>query len=105
MLFRSTVERGTGPYAIDNILTVTGGTTTASLKLIQYRLVNVSSTNTLNNAEIGLTYFSDITIGGLGTEYTTGTYSDLEAPLSTRTTSYTLPFTVPAFLSTGEIRE
>lgn len=94
-----TVERGTGPYAIDDVLTVTGGTTTASLKLIQYRLVNVSSTSTLNNAEIGLTYFSDITIGGLGTEYTTGTYSDLEVPLSTRTTSYTLPFTVPASIS------
>jgi microcystin-dependent protein len=88
------VERGTGPYTIDDILTVNGGLTNASLKLIQYRQVNVSSTNTLNNAEVGFYYYSDVLIGGLGTEYTTGTYSDLEAPLIARTASpnsYVIP--------------
>lgn len=93
------VERGTGPYSIDNILTVTGGTVNAQVRLIQYRLVNVSTTSTLNNAEIGLTYYSDITIAGLGTEFTTGTYSDLEEPLVARTSSFTLPFTIPAGIS------
>jgi len=93
------VERGTGPYSIDDILTVNGGTVNGQVRLIQYRLVNVSTTSTLNNAEVGLTYYSDIAISGLGTEYTTGAYSNLEEPLITKTPSYTLPFTVPADLS------
>jgi hypothetical protein len=84
------VERGSG-YQIDDVLNIVGGTTLAQIKLIQYRLVNVSSTNTLNNAEIGLTYYANFTVGGLGTEYPTATYSDLEAPLSPSYLSGLLP--------------
>lgn len=93
------VERGTGPYTIDDVLTVNGGTTNAQIKILQYRQVNVSTQNTLNNAEIGFTYYADVAIGGLGVEYTTGTYNDLEAPLSTRTNSPNLPFTVDSAVS------
>lgn len=75
------VERGSG-YQVDDILRINGGATLAQIKIIQYRLVNVSSTHTLNNAEPGFTYYADFTIGGLGTEYPANTYSDLEAPFS-----------------------
>lgn len=74
------VERGSG-YQVDDILRINGGTTLAQIKLIQYRLVNVSSTNTLNNAEIGFTYYADFTVGGLGTEYASGAYTGLSAPI------------------------
>ena len=54
-------------------------------------LVTVSSTNTLNNAEISRVYYANIPISGLGTEYTTGTYSDLESPLDPTYLSSLLP--------------
>ena len=75
------VERGTG-YQVDDLLTINGGTTSAQVRVVQYRLVNVSTTNTLNNAEVGFVYYSDFTVSGLGTEYASGTYSDLESPFS-----------------------
>lgn len=93
------VERGSG-YNVDDVLTIQGGTpgSLAQVKIIQYRIINVSTTSTLNNAEIGFTYYANFTVGGLGTEYTTGTYSDLESPFVSRG-STTLPFTVPAAIS------
>lgn len=76
------IERGSG-YTENDIIRVNGGNPLdlAQLIVIQYRKVTVSTTNTLNNAEPGFTYYCDLPISGLGVEYPTGTYSDLEVPL------------------------
>ena len=44
--------------------------------------VIVTSTNVLNDAEPGFVYYTDFLISGLGVEYPTGTYSNLESPSS-----------------------
>lgn len=42
--------------------------------------VVVSSTSTYNTAEVGFTYYCDFDIAGLGVEYTSGAYLDLNSP-------------------------
>lgn len=75
------VERGNN-YTENDIIVVDGGAVgnLCQLIVIQYRTVNVSTTHTLPNAEINRYYYCDIPISGLGTEYPTGTYSNLETP-------------------------
>ena len=72
------VEKGSG-YQIGNILRISGNAT-AELRLDEYENVVVSSTSTNNFCEPGFTYYTYFTVGGLGTEYATGAYSDFESP-------------------------
>lgn len=80
------VERGSG-YTENDIIQVNGGTTLAQFVVQQYRKVVVSTTNTVPNAEIDRYYYSDIPISGLGVEYPSGTYSDLESPIVSLSTN------------------
>lgn len=75
------VDPGYG-YAVGNTLTLIspGGGTNALYTLSEYERVTVSNLTTYTKAEPGFYYFVDIPVTGLGTEYTSGTYSDLEAP-------------------------
>lgn len=69
-------------YAIGDTLTLvspTGGTN-ATYTLVEYEKVVVSNTTTNNKAEPGFWYFADLPINGLGDEYTSGSYDDLESP-------------------------
>ena len=73
------VDPGYG-YTIGNTVTISGGGQTATLQIIEYEKVLVSADNSHNRAEPGFMYFSDVPITGLGTEYASGIYNDLEAP-------------------------
>lgn len=72
-------DPGYGYTIGDNISISTGGET-VNLTIIEYEKVLVSADNQHNRAEPDFMYFADVPITGLGTEYTTGTYNDLEAP-------------------------
>ena len=69
-------------YAIGDVLTITspGGGTNATYTLVEYEKVNVSTSTTNNKAEPGFWYFADFEVNNIGTEYTSGTYNDLESP-------------------------
>ena len=74
------VDPGYG-YTIGNTVTITGtGGEVVTLQILEYEKVLVSADKTHNRAEPGFTYFADVLITGLGTEYTSGIYNDLEAP-------------------------
>ncbi len=78
------VEKGSG-YQIGNVVTITGGNNNAQLRIDEYENVVVSSTTTNNACEVGRTYYADFTVSGLGTEYASNAYSDLEAPTNIST--------------------
>lgn len=68
-------------YSIGDNVTISGsGGNTCSLTIIEYEKVLVSADTTHNRAEPDFMYFADVTISGLGTEYASGSYNDLEAP-------------------------
>ena len=67
-------------YTIGDNVTITASGATATLEVIEYEKVLVSADNYHNRAEPDVMYFADVPITGLGTEYTSGTYDDLEAP-------------------------
>lgn len=67
-------------YTIGDNVTITASGATATLEIIEYEKVLVSADNYHNRAEPDVMYFADVPITGLGTEYTSGTYNDLEAP-------------------------
>jgi len=73
------VDPGYG-YTIGNTVTISGGGQTATLQIIEYEKVVVSADNSHSRSEPGFMYFADVLITGLGTEYTSGSYNDLEAP-------------------------
>jgi hypothetical protein len=73
------VDPGYG-YSVGDNISVTSGGNVANLEIIEYEKVLVSSDNTHNRAEPGFMYFADLPINGLGTEYSSGTYNNLEAP-------------------------
>lgn len=78
------VDPGYG-YQIGDTITiasVVSGVPAASFVLSEYQKINVSTTSTNAVAEPSFMYFADFTVTGLGTEYASGTYSDLEAPLT-----------------------
>jgi len=87
------VERGTSGYDDNHLLEINGGTTLAEFRLQQYNQVNVSTTNTVPNAEPNRYYYADVPISGLGVEYPAGTYSDLETPVIYSGSNPTLPIT------------
>jgi len=98
------VERGIG-YTENDTFEILGGIVNAQYQILQYRQVNVSSTDTVPNAEINRTYYVDVPITGLGTEYPANTYSDLEAPQSNQGTSGTPTYnTTPTSNDPVEIR-
>ena len=76
------IDPGYGYSVGDNNLTVTSGGNTATLEIIEYEKVIVSGDSTHNRAEPGFMYFADIPVDGLGTEYSSGTYNNLESPYS-----------------------
>ena len=69
-------------YTVGDTLTLTnpGSGANAIYTLTEYEKVIVSSQETNNKAEPGFWYFADIPVTGFGTEYTSGTYNDLESP-------------------------
>tara|TARA_B100000035_G_scaffold16851_1_gene13580 strand:+ start:9277 stop:15027 length:5751 start_codon:yes stop_codon:yes gene_type:complete len=67
-------------YTIGDTVSITSGGEVVQLTVIEYEKVVVSSDNQHNRAEPAFMYFADVPITGLGTEYTTGIYNDLEAP-------------------------
>lgn len=80
------VDPGYG-YQINDTITVTTPSTNPSatnctFQLLEYQKINVSTTSTNAVAEPGFMYFADFTVNGLGTEYASGTYSDLESPIT-----------------------
>ena len=74
------VDPGYG-YSIGNNVTISAGGQTAQLQIIEYEKVLVSADEVHDRAEPGFMYFADFTVTGLGTEYNSGTYNNLEAPL------------------------
>lgn len=76
------IDPGYG-YSVGDTITIASpqpGGTSAIYSIVEYEKVNVSNTTTNNKAEPGFMYFADMPITGLGTEYTSGTYNDLESP-------------------------
>ena len=68
-------------YSIGDTVTITGsGGQVCTLTVAEYEKVLVSADATHNRAEPDFMYFGDVTITGLGTEYSSGTYNNLEAP-------------------------
>ncbi len=73
------IDPGYG-YTIGNTVTISGGGQTATLQVLEYEKVLVSADNSHSRAEPGFMYFADVPITGLGTEYNSGTYNNLESP-------------------------
>ena len=73
------VDPGYG-YSIGDNVTISAGGQTAQLQIIEYEKVLVSADDVHNRAEPGFMYFADFNVTGLGTEYTSGSYNNLEAP-------------------------
>jgi len=75
------VDPGYG-YAIGDTVSITSptGGDNAVYTIVEYEKVIVSADNNHNRAEPGFFYFADLPVTGLGTEYASGTYSDLESP-------------------------
>ena len=73
------VDPGYG-YNIGDNISISAGGETANLTVIEYEKVLVSADDTHNRAEPGFVYFADFTITGIGDEYTSGSYNDLESP-------------------------
>ena len=70
-------------YSIGDTVTITGsGGQVCTLTVAEYEKVLVSADATHNRAEPDFMYFGDVTITGLGTEYSSGTYNNLEAPFT-----------------------
>ena len=68
-------------YSIGDTVTITGsGGEVCTLTVAEYEKVLVSADATHNRAEPDFMYFGDVTITGLGTEYASGTYNNLESP-------------------------
>ena len=67
-------------YTIGDNVTITAAGATVTLEVLEYEKILVSSDNNHNRAEPDVMYFADVPITGLGTEYTSGTYNDLESP-------------------------
>ncbi|MAH08694.1 MAG: hypothetical protein CL961_03400 [Euryarchaeota archaeon] len=87
------VDPGYG-YAVGDVIEVVSPTPpgptppppdSALYTLLEYEKVVVSTTDTISKAEPNFYYFCDITVQGLGTEYASGTYSDLESPYTNLT--------------------
>lgn len=80
------VDPGYGYQAGDVITVPTPSSNPAAVNcqftILEYEKVTVSTTSTNILAESGFMYFADLPISGLGTEYTSGTYSNLESPYS-----------------------
>jgi hypothetical protein len=78
------VDPGYG-YQIGDTLSVASpvsGIPPAQFVLSEYQKINVSTTSTNAVAEPGFMYFADFNVSGLGTEYSSGSYNDLESPIS-----------------------
>ena len=77
------IDPGYG-YAIGDTITINSplGGDAVIYDIIEYQKVIVSTTTTNNVCEPSFMYFADIPVTGLGTEYTSGTYNDLEAPFT-----------------------
>ncbi len=75
------IDPGYG-YTIGDQLTITGAGNNAVLTLVEYEKILVSADSTHNRAEPSYMYFADVPISGLGTEYASGIYNDLEAPFT-----------------------
>ena len=77
------VDPGYG-YTIGNTVSLTspGGGDPAIYTIAEYEKVIVSADKNHNRAEPDFYYFADILITGLGTEYTSGTYNNLESPFT-----------------------
>ena len=70
-------------YSIGDIITIIspqGSTNNAQIKILEYEKVFVSNT-TVASCEPGFMYFCDIPISGLGTEFSSGAYNNLGAPV------------------------
>lgn len=77
------IDPGYG-YAIGDTITINspGGGDALIYDIIEYQKVIVSTTTTNNVCEPSFMYFADIPVTGLGTEYASGIYNDLEAPFT-----------------------
>lgn len=78
------VDPGYG-YQIGDVLSIASpvsGVPPAQFTLSEYQKINVSTTSTNAVAEPGFMYFADFAVSGLGTEYPSGTYNDLESPIN-----------------------
>ena len=78
-------------YAVGDTVTIvnpTPDTAQAVIELLEYEKVSIdkrSATSLSVVVEPGMTYFCDVTVTGLGTEYANGAYDTLSTPFSDRT--------------------
>lgn len=79
-------------YAVNDVVKIISPLTTgtnvgvdnfdAEITLLEYEKVYVTDSTSVNaTCEPGFMYFADMAIGGLGTEYSSGAYDNLESPL------------------------
>lgn len=65
-------------YSVGDQIRVNGGSTNVTLTFAEYQKVYVTSDGSFSaTTEPGFMYFTDFNVNGLGTEYPSGTYSDL----------------------------
>ena len=75
------VDAGYGYAANDIVTIVSTGGSNAQIRILEYEKVTVSQT-TEALCEPGFMYYADMPVSGLGTEYASNSYNDLENPIS-----------------------